>query len=127
MFHCQLGHCLWNAVWDFITLFTYMELCYEGVFFVFIKFLFKEQCFLRIFEVFFQSTFCYVYKTQFDKNSTLHCVKSVLIRRFSGPYFPAFGLNTDTFHIVLFVFIRRSESTIFEKSLINGRKCYLTY
>ena len=24
-----------------------------------------------------------------------HCVKSVHIRSFSGPYFPAFGLNTD--------------------------------
>ena len=48
----------------------------------------------------------------------LHCVKSVRIRSFSGPYFPAFGLhsriqsecgkirtrkttNTDTFHAVL--------------------------
>ena len=27
--------------------------------------------------------------------SKSHCVKSVRIRRFSGPYFPAFGLNTD--------------------------------
>ena len=24
-----------------------------------------------------------------------HCVKSVRIRSYSGPYFPAFGLNTD--------------------------------
>ena len=24
-----------------------------------------------------------------------HCVKSVRIRSFSGPYFPAFGLNSD--------------------------------
>ena len=24
-----------------------------------------------------------------------HCVKSVHIRSYSGPYFPAFGLNTD--------------------------------
>ena len=29
----------------------------------------------------------------------IHCVKSVLSPRFSGPYFPAFGLNTDTFHV----------------------------
>ena len=36
-----------------------------------------------------------------------HCVKSVQIRSFFGPYFPAFGLNTDqeklyldTFHAV---------------------------
>ena len=27
--------------------------------------------------------------------SLLHCVKSVRIRSFSGPYFPAFGLNTN--------------------------------
>ena len=25
----------------------------------------------------------------------LHCVKSVRIRSYSGPYFPAFGLNTE--------------------------------
>ena len=25
----------------------------------------------------------------------MHCVKSVRIRSFSGPYIPAFGLNTD--------------------------------
>ena len=25
----------------------------------------------------------------------LHCMKSVCIRSYSGPYFPAFGLNTD--------------------------------
>ena len=24
-----------------------------------------------------------------------HCVKSVRIRGYSGPYFPSFGLNTD--------------------------------
>ena len=29
------------------------------------------------------------------KENDLHCVKSVRIRSFSGPYFPAFGLNTE--------------------------------
>ena len=24
-----------------------------------------------------------------------HCVKSVRVRNYSGPYFPAFGLNTE--------------------------------
>ena len=44
----------------------------------------------------------------------LHCVKSVQIRSFSGPYFPLFVLNTgkngpektpnlDTFHTVLVI------------------------
>ena len=32
-----------------------------------------------------QSTYFYTY----------HCVKSVRIRSYSGPYFPAFGLNTE--------------------------------
>ena len=26
---------------------------------------------------------------------TTNCVKSVRIRNYSGPYFPAFGMNTD--------------------------------
>ena len=26
---------------------------------------------------------------------TIHCVKSVRIRSYSGPHFPAFGLNTE--------------------------------
>ena len=29
--------------------------------------------------------------------NSLHCVKSVRIRRFCGPYFPAFGLNTERY------------------------------
>ena len=28
--------------------------------------------------------------------SLKHCVKSVRIRSYSGPYFPAFGLNTQS-------------------------------
>ena len=31
----------------------------------------------------------------------VHCVKCVRIWSYSGPHFPAFGLNTDTFHAVL--------------------------
>ena len=31
----------------------------------------------------------------------IHCVKSVLIGSFSGPYFPAFGLNTERYRISL--------------------------
>ena len=29
-----------------------------------------------------------------------HCVKCIRTRKFSGPYFPAFGLNTDIFYPV---------------------------
>ena len=32
-----------------------------------------------------------IYKNQ----QNFHCVKSIRIRSYSGPYFPAFGLNTD--------------------------------
>ena len=28
-----------------------------------------------------------------------HCVKSVRIRSYSGPYFPTFGLNTDRYSV----------------------------
>ena len=34
----------------------------------------------------------------------LHWVKSVQIRSFSGPYFPAFGLNTERYGVSLSVF-----------------------
>ena len=30
-----------------------------------------------------------------------HCVKNVRIRRFAGPYFPAFGLNTEIYTVSL--------------------------
>ena len=35
---------------------------------------------------------------QIDK-SNYHCAKSVEIRSFSGPYFPAFGLNTKIYGV----------------------------
>ena len=51
-------------------------------------------------EVFISLQFCYAfpkYKIHKDRNSfrSPHCVRSVRIWSFSGPYFPAFGLNTD--------------------------------
>ena len=33
------------------------------------------------------------------KRKRNHCVKSDRIRKFSGPYFPAFGLNTEGYFI----------------------------
>ena len=36
-----------------------------------------------------------------------HCVKSVRIRKYSGPYFPAFGLNTEN------IWAKTSEKLIF--------------
>ena len=38
-------------------------------------------------------------RTYFSRD--LHCVKSVPIRSFSSPYFPAFGLNTDRLSVSL--------------------------
>ena len=38
-----------------------------------------------------------------------HCVKSVRIRSFSGPYFPAFGLNTEIFSANLCIQYERGE------------------
>ena len=38
------------------------------------------------------TTFLNFFTGNFLKN---HCVKSVRIRSYSGPYFPAFGLNTE--------------------------------
>ena len=36
-----------------------------------------------------------------SKTSEKHCVKSVRILSYSGPYFPAFGLNTERYSISL--------------------------
>ena len=38
------------------------------------------------------------YAIEFAPN--YHCVKGVRIRSFSGPYFPAFGLNTDRYGVI---------------------------
>ena len=32
-------------------------------------------------------------------NVHIHCLKSVYIRSYSGPYFPAFGLNTERYGV----------------------------
>ena len=35
---------------------------------------------------------------------TCHCVKSIRIRSFSGPYFPAFGLNAERYSVSLRIY-----------------------
>ena len=32
---------------------------------------------------------------------SIHCVKSIRIRNYSGPHFPAFGLNTERYGVSL--------------------------
>ena len=38
---------------------------------------------------------------QISKPPKTHCVKNFRIRSYSGPYFPAFGLNTETYSVFL--------------------------
>ena len=38
-----------------------------------------------------------------DLKMETHCVKSVLIRSFSGQYFPAFGVNTRRYGVSLYI------------------------
>ena len=33
--------------------------------------------------------------------TVIHCVKSVRIRSYSGPHFPAFGMNTESYSVPL--------------------------
>ena len=57
-----------------------------------------------------------------------HCVKSVRIRSYFGPYFPVFGLNTDTFYAVTIGFHQtlneRTYSALHTPWLLNlVKKC----
>ena len=40
-------------------------------------------------------------KEIWKKMNRVHCVKSVRIQSFSGPYFPVFGLNTERYGVSL--------------------------
>ena len=61
-----------------------------------------EVLFLTRMVVFMFVTFlkCYQYFNK-TKEHTMHCVKSVRIRSYSGPHFPAFGLNTYLYCVSL--------------------------
>ena len=49
------------------------------------------------------------------KNLNLHCLKSVRIRSYSGPYFPAFGLNTERYGVYIISCLR--PATLLKKRL----------
>ena len=49
---------------------------------------------------------------------TLSCVKSVRIRSYSGPYFPAFGLNAERYSVCF-----RIQSKMRENTDQNNSKC----
>ena len=36
-------------------------------------------------------------------SSKCHCIKSVHVRSYSGPYFPAFGLNKENYAVSLHI------------------------
>ena len=46
-----------------------------------------------------------------EKTSQYHCLKSVCIRSYSGPYFPAFGLNIERYGVSLFIRTRITLNT----------------
>ena len=48
--------------------------------------------------------------SQIQHFKTKHCVKSVHVQSYSGPYFPAFGLNTDQNNSEYGHFSRREKS-----------------
>ena len=58
----------------------------------------------------------------------IHCIKSVRIRSYSGPHFPAFGLNTERYGVSLRIQSKGGKmrtritpnTNIFHKVLING-------
>ena len=47
---------------------------------------------------------CHFYVVEYEKyfpsfSYVAHCMKSVRIRSFSSPYFPAFGINTERYGV----------------------------
>ena len=50
------------------------------------------------------------------------CIKSVQIRSFSGPYFPAFGLNTERYKILRRPFLQKTSGRLhLFKNTLNGK------
>ena len=45
-----------------------------------------------------------------------HCVKNVRIRSNSGPYFPAFGLNTERYSVSLRILLKNYWTHLFSKA-----------
>ena len=59
---------------------------------------------------------CWESTWSFFWNRIMHCVKSIGIRSYSGPYFPAFGLNTP----YLSVFIPNSRENTYQNNFEYG-------
>ena len=54
---------------------------------------------------------------QESKHGNLHCLKSIRIRSYSGPYFLAFGLNTERYTVSLHI---QSESRKIRTRIISN-------
>ena len=71
------------------------------------QFCLRTQDEIEIFEVFFSKENTLIYSITTDlilemsPQKPWHCLKIVRIRSFSGPYFPAFGLNTERHGVYL--------------------------
>ena len=48
--------------------------------------------------------------SNFNISKNLHCMKSVRIQSYSGPYFPDFGLNTERYGVSLRIFSSATSS-----------------
>ena len=53
-----------------------------------------------VWSIYFQSLSFYFF-INYLHSKKIHCVESVRIRSYSGPYFPAFGLNTERYSVSL--------------------------
>ena len=61
----------------------------------------RKKLSLHCFQDFLFKMLFYIYLSHFFQQGQGHCAKSVRIRSFSGPYFPAFGLNTGSYFVSL--------------------------
>ena len=93
---------LWNFFSFFRTCFLYLPNLSLDILFNFEN----QQNTLAIMLLRHQSiwTLCYFFFGAISESScscSCHCVKSICIRSYSGPHFPAFGLNTERYFVYL--------------------------
>ena len=84
-------------------------------------------------ETFIKATFLRHYKEVFCR--IFHCIKSIRIRSYSGPYFLAFGLNTERYKVFLRIYsecgkmrtrITPNTGTFYEVFTIMPGSCFGT-
>ena len=97
IFSCIFDYILkfWHTFLDLFILIWILENLYNKLAVLYIGGLHNSMYLLILH--FFTSQL--VIRQQLDK--TNYCVKSVRIRSYSGPHFPAFGLNTERYFVSL--------------------------